>query len=74
MSKLTGKFVVLKNKKLHTYTNYNDIPDEFEHLIEFKPDVPPEPHQSEAEHEEIAEWAPRLQETLKKGKGNASRM
>ena len=74
MSNLTGKFVVLKNKKLHAYTNYNDIPDEFEHLIEFKPDVPPEPHQNEAEHEEIAGWGPRLQETLKRGKGNASCM
>ena len=73
MSNLTGKFVVLKNKQLHTYTNYNDIPDDFEHLIEFKPDVLPEPHQG-AEHEEIAEWAPRLQETLKRGKGNASCM
>ena len=69
MSNLTGKFVVLKNKQLHTYTNYNDIPDDFEHLIEFKPDVLPEPHQG-AEHEEIAEWGPRLQELVKKGKGN----
>ncbi len=66
----TGKFVILKNKRLHTYTNYDDIPNDFEHLVEFKPDVPPEPHQNEAEHEEIAEWGPRLQELVKKGKGN----
>ena len=66
----TGKFVILKNKRLHTYTNYDDIPDDFEHIIEFKPDVPKEPHQSEAEHEEIAEWGPRLQELIKKEEAN----
>ena len=69
----TGKFVVLKNKLLHTYINYEDIPNDFEHIIEFKPDVPTEPHTKE-EHNEIAKWGPRLQELIKIEKSNASHM
>ena len=65
----TGKFVVLKNKRLHTYTNYDDIPDDFEHIIEFKPDVPPDPH-TEEEHNEIVQWGSRLQELIKKEEAN----
>ena len=37
------------------YDQYKDIPDNLDHVIEFLPEIPPEPHTSE-EHNEIAQW------------------
>ena len=37
------------------FERYEDIPEEFDYLIEFVPEVPPGPH-TEQEHEEIASW------------------
>ena len=50
---LTGEFVIRKNGKLQKYQNYNDIPNEFEHIISFKPDYPPEPHTKE-QHDQMS--------------------
>ena len=57
------KFIV--NGELKTYDRYEDIPDEFEHVIRFLPDVISEPH-TEDEHEEIAVWNDRLQQLMEK--------
>lgn len=52
---MTHEFIVKKNGKLETYTNYDDIPNDFDHVIKFLPVIPPEPH-TEEQHEEIDEW------------------
>ena len=49
---MEGEFIVKIGKKLFEYTNINDIPEKFDHLIKFVPTVPPEPH-SEEEHKLI---------------------
>ena len=46
------KFVIMKNNELFTYTNFEDIPSDFDHMIEFLPEIPPEPH-TEEQHREI---------------------
>ena len=45
----------MKNNELFTYTNFEDIPLDFDHIIEFNPSVPPEPH-TEEQHQEIFSW------------------
>ena len=34
------EFVILVNGKLETYTRYEDIPEEFDNVIKFLPEVP----------------------------------
>ncbi len=41
------------------YDQYKDIPDDLDHVIEFLPVIPPEPHTSE-EHNEIEQWHDRF--------------
>ena len=57
------KFVIMKNNELFTYTEYEDIPSDFDHVIEFNPFVPPEPH-TEEQHQEIDQWPARLQKLM----------
>jgi hypothetical protein len=68
------KFVVKRNNILETYTNYEDIPHDFDHVIEFLPDVPDGPHSNE-EHDELAKWNDRLQELMRieHARGNKNR-
>ena len=60
---MAHKFVILKNGKLETYTDYNKIPKSFDNVIRFEPEVPPEPH-TEEQHEEIEEWTKKLQKLM----------
>ena len=49
------EFVIKDKGQLITYTEYEAIPNEFDHVIKFLPEVPPEPH-TEEQHEEIEQW------------------
>ena len=60
-----AEFQFVVNGELRTYTSWEDIPEEFEHVIKFLPDIPPEPH-TEEEHAEMALWNTRLQELMEK--------
>lgn len=68
------KFVVKRNNILETYTNYGDIPHDFDHVIEFLPEIPDGPH-SDEEHDELAKWNDRLQELMRieHARGNKNR-
>ena len=57
------KFVIIVNGELKTYTNYEDIPPVFDHVIEFCPDVSPGPHTQE-EHDDINTWNDKLQRLM----------
>ena len=63
------KFVV--NGELVSYDSYEDIPNDFEHVIRFIPDVPPEPH-TEEDHEEMALWNTRLQKLMEKERARSN--
>ena len=57
--------------ELVTYDKYKDIPETFEHVIKFLPDIPPEPH-TEKEHEEIQEWNNKFQELMEKERASSN--
>jgi hypothetical protein len=62
---MAHEFVVKRNGVLETYTEYDDIPNDFDHVIKFLPDVPSAPH-SEAEHDEIHSWMEKFQALMEK--------
>ena len=47
-----AEFQFIVNGELVTYDSWENIPEEFEHVIKFIPDVPPDPH-TEDEHAEM---------------------
>ena len=62
------KFVV--DGELVSYDSYEDIPNDFEHVIEFVPDMP-EPEGEDGEHtdeqhNQMLVWNTRLQELMGK--------
>jgi len=59
------KFVFLINEELRTFTTWESIPDDFDHIIEFVPEIPDGPHTHE-QHEEIEKWHERLQMLIDK--------
>jgi hypothetical protein len=62
---MAHEFVLLVNGELKTYTNYEDIPETFDNVIKFIPEIPDGPHSHE-EHEEIEKWNGRLQILMEK--------
>ena len=47
--------MIMRGNALAEYDRYENIPDDFDHVIEFLPEIPPEPHTPE-QHEEIDSW------------------
>ena len=62
---MAHEFVILRNEILETYNKYEDIPESFENLIKFLPEIPDGPHTHE-QHEEIDTWNDKLKELLKR--------
>ena len=50
------RFVIMRNSVLEVYDRYEDIPDDLDHVIEFLPEIPPDPHTPQ-QHEEIETWS-----------------
>ena len=44
---LTGKFSIRKDNRILKFTNFDDIPSSFSHVISFEPDYPEPPHTNE---------------------------
>jgi len=57
---MAHQFEILNQGKIIVYSNFDDIPESFENLIRFAPEIPPEPH-TEEQHHEIDQWNKRLQ-------------
>ena len=57
---MAHEFVVKRNGILETYTEYNSIPNDFDYVISFQPEVPEPPH-TEEQHKEIESWNEKLQ-------------
>lgn len=62
---MKGIFVLIVDGELKTFTDYRDIPEDFDHVIKFIPDVPPGPH-SHKQHEEMDKWTDLLQQLMAK--------
>lgn len=56
-------FALIVEGQLETYHRWEDIPAVFDHVIAFKPAIPPPPHTPE-QHEEIALWPGRLEQLM----------
>ena len=57
---MTGEFIIKIGEELITYTDYDDIPNTFDHVISFNPDWPEEPHTQE-DHDLMAVFNDKLQ-------------
>jgi len=66
-----SEFQFIVNGELVTYDKYEDIPETFDHVIKFLPDIPPEPH-NEEEHEEIQEWNNKFQKLMEKERASSN--
>ena len=62
---MAHQFAILIDGKVQVFDNYDDIPETFESVIRFEPEVPPEPH-TEEQHHEIEQWNNKLQQLLKR--------
>lgn len=60
---MAHEFIVLNNGSLHTYNNFDDIPEKFDNLIKFLPEIPQAPHTHD-QHDEMAKWHKKLKELL----------
>jgi hypothetical protein len=68
---MAHEFVVIRNGNLETYNKYEDIPETFENLVKFLPEIPPGPHTKE-QHEEMDSWNDKLRILLERERKNAS--
>ena len=71
-----AEFQFIINGELVTFDKYEDIPDEFEHVIKFIHDLP-EPegedgNHTEEQHEALAKWNDRLQELMEKERARSN--
>jgi hypothetical protein len=62
---ITGKFVILDERNIKTFSNYNDIPSSFDNLIGFEPDYPNPPH-TEEQHKAIESYSFLLNDLLRR--------
>ena len=67
------KFIIKEKGVLCEYQRYEDIPLEFDHVIEFKPYIPDTDQHTHEEHDEIAEWNDKLKDLMKRERPYASR-
>jgi len=56
---------VLVDGEVVTYTEYDDIPDQFDNLIKFDPEIPEGPHTDE-EHEWIESLTEYMSELMRR--------
>ena len=60
MEELTGTFVVKRDGELIEVDRCGDLPDTFDHIISFEPNIPPTPH-SVNDHIAMSKWSEYLQ-------------
>lgn len=72
IEELEHEFVFKIGNELVTFTRYEDIPDEFDHVIKFLPAIPIiEGEHTEEDHEEMAKWNDRLQLLMEKERASS---
>ena len=69
---MAHEFVIIVNGQLKTYTKYEDIPEFFDNVIRFKPEIPDAPH-TEEQHEEIEGWNKKLQKLIERENASSNK-
>jgi hypothetical protein len=71
-----AEFQFIINGELVTFDKYENIPDEFEHVIKFLPDLlEPEGedgNHTEEQHEEMSKWNTRFQKLMEKERARSN--
>ena len=62
---MAHRFVVMIDGKLRVFTEFADIPQVIDHVIEFLPDYPPPPHTDE-QHHDMEKWPGLLDELIRR--------
>ena len=60
---MAHEFIILNKGKLEKYDNYNNIPQTFDNVIKYLPQIPSEPH-TEEQHIEIDSWNDKLKQLM----------
>lgn len=68
---MKGVYVIRDGVELMEFSNWNDIPNEFDYLIRFEPEVPPPPHTDE-QHEELEGIHAKFKEMMQREKNNGN--
>ena len=66
-----AEFVFQIDGREVTITKWEDVPEEFDHVIKFIPDIILPPHTIE-DHEELGKWNDRLQELMEKERARSN--
>ena len=62
---MSHKFTILKDGILYAYDKYEDIPESFDNVIQFLPEIPDGPHTHD-EHDLIDQWNTKLKQLMKR--------
>ena len=67
------RFVIMRHDKIEVYDCYDNIPDDLDHVIEFLPEIPPEPH-TQQQHKEIDAWLGLFNRLMEKAYATSSKI
>ncbi len=62
---MAHEFIIRLNDKLIKYTDFDDIPESFDNLIKFNPEIIPPPH-TEEDHRINAQWHDKFEKLMKR--------
>ena len=68
---MKGEYIIKSGGELMTYTDYDDIPDTFDHVIKFNPNWPESPHTQE-DHDYMETFNGKLQRLMEIEKNASS--
>jgi len=68
---MKGEYVIKIGGELITYTEYDDIPNSFDHIISFNPDWPEPPHTVE-DHELMEVFNDKLQALMERERASSN--
>lgn len=73
---MMAEFQFVVNGELVLYDKYEDIPEDFDHVIRFIPDLPKpageDGEHTEEQHEELTLWNVRLQALMEKERARSN--
>jgi hypothetical protein len=68
---MKGEFVFIIDGETKHFSDFRDIPEDFDHVIKFVPEIPDGPH-TDHQHDEIDEWNQRLQKLMEKERARSN--
>jgi hypothetical protein len=68
---MKGEFVFIIDGETKYFSDFRDIPKDFDHVIKFVPEISDGPH-TDHQHDEIDEWNQRLQQLMEKERARSN--